>query len=304
VHGWPSLDHYVGPHADTVQDKYHLIVPDLRGFGASTHPGDEQTSGAFHDLVDDLACIMWNAGVDKATCVGHDWGSQVCWEAARARPDLIEAAAGTIPYIPAIGEYMPIENTAKLVKSLSYQVYFQEKTEQAIAELNGGVRKTLRATLGGLNAKRHPDFLKITDGFITVYGDEELPPTPLLSELEEDYFVEQYEIQGFKHTLQFYTYGNRKGYHDFARAQKKPTIEQPCALIYPDSDPVGNWMEFMELLNSRAFQPKLTVSTPIHASHWPQLERPVEYNAELHKWLDKLPPTASTRAAVQHHTEL
>ena len=71
-------------------------MPTLRGFGASTHPGDVQTSGTIPDIVEDLACIMRDAQVETVTCVGHDWGAQVCWEAARARPDLVEAVAGAV----------------------------------------------------------------------------------------------------------------------------------------------------------------------------------------------------------------
>jgi pimeloyl-ACP methyl ester carboxylesterase len=48
------------------------------------------------DMVEDLACIMRDAQVETVTCVGHDWGAQVCWEAARARPDLVEAVAGAV----------------------------------------------------------------------------------------------------------------------------------------------------------------------------------------------------------------
>ena len=39
---------------------------------------------------------MHDAQVEHVTCIGHDWGSQVCWEAARARPDLVEAVAGVV----------------------------------------------------------------------------------------------------------------------------------------------------------------------------------------------------------------
>ena len=78
------------------QPSYSLLIPTLRGFGPSTHPGDVQTSGTIPDLVADLACVMRAAAVPVATCVGHDWGAQVCWEAARSRPDLMDAVAGAV----------------------------------------------------------------------------------------------------------------------------------------------------------------------------------------------------------------
>ena len=62
------------------------------------------------DLVRDMICVLNDAGVDKAICLGHDWGAQVCWEAARMRPDIFEAVAvAVVPVrlIPHINKYHP-----------------------------------------------------------------------------------------------------------------------------------------------------------------------------------------------------
>ena len=82
-----------------VQDEYHLIAPDLRGFGSSTHPDDVQSSGTMYDIAGDLVCILQHANVKEAICLGHDWGAQVCYEAARIRPDVFKAVIGLV--IPA-----------------------------------------------------------------------------------------------------------------------------------------------------------------------------------------------------------
>lgn len=70
VHGWPSLWSTWSNQILEFQDEYHMIAPDLRGFGASTHPGDVQSSGTMGDLVGDLVCIMEHAGVQSAVCIG------------------------------------------------------------------------------------------------------------------------------------------------------------------------------------------------------------------------------------------
>ena len=56
-----------------------MIVPDLRGFGASTHPGDVRSSGTLGDIVGDLVCILQQANVKSVICMGYDlrafrWG--------------------------------------------------------------------------------------------------------------------------------------------------------------------------------------------------------------------------------------
>lgn len=52
------------------QDDYRLILPDLRGFGESTHPDDNQSSGTLFDLVGDLVCILEHAKAQNVVCVG------------------------------------------------------------------------------------------------------------------------------------------------------------------------------------------------------------------------------------------
>jgi soluble epoxide hydrolase/lipid-phosphate phosphatase len=52
-------------------DNYHLLVPDLRGFGFSSHPDDFKSSHTMGDLVHDLVCILENAKVSSAVCIGY-----------------------------------------------------------------------------------------------------------------------------------------------------------------------------------------------------------------------------------------
>lgn len=54
-----------------LQYDYRLIIPNIRGFGASTHPGDVQSSGSMPDLVGDVMCILQHASVSKAVVIGQ-----------------------------------------------------------------------------------------------------------------------------------------------------------------------------------------------------------------------------------------
>lgn len=40
--------------------------------------------------------MLQDANVTKAVCIGHDWGAQICYEAARMRPDLFEGVVGAV----------------------------------------------------------------------------------------------------------------------------------------------------------------------------------------------------------------
>jgi soluble epoxide hydrolase/lipid-phosphate phosphatase len=106
VHGWPSLWTTYREQIQHFGKDYRLILPELRGYGDSQHPRDLNSSNTMYDVsfsswcplagaeltaqfVDDIVCILDNASpkVETGVCVGNDFGSQVCWEAGRSRPD-------------------------------------------------------------------------------------------------------------------------------------------------------------------------------------------------------------------------
>ncbi|KDQ15549.1 hypothetical protein BOTBODRAFT_65259 [Botryobasidium botryosum FD-172 SS1] len=294
VHGWPSLWSSWSNQIQEFGKDYHLIVPNLRGFGASTHPGDVESSGTMHDIVDDLVCIMDKVGVAEAVCVGHDWGADVCWSAALQKPTRFTAVAALVlPYIPAAGDFMPVEDIAKVLKKLTYQIFFEKRTPDAIKELDTDIRRTLRATLRTVDSPPPDAYLTSPGDFLGAYDGVDIPPIPFFTEEEEDYFIEQYSIQGFQHTLQFYTHGNRHGSHEHSK-NFDPTISQPALVILPTQDPVADWNLLSQILGSAEHVPKMA-TVEVDAAHWPQLEKPAEVNKALREWLDELDKAEAVR---------
>ncbi|KAK7045492.1 hypothetical protein VNI00_007745 [Paramarasmius palmivorus] len=270
VHGWPSLWSTWSYQIQEFKEEYRLIVPDLRGFGDSTHPDDVESSGTMFDHVGDLICILEDAKVDKAICIGHDWGSAICYEAGRSRPDIFEAIVGiAVPYIPAAGDFVPIKHLVSALPKLAYQLFFSGKTQEAIAELDKDIKRTIRATLRTGASPPPASFLTSPDSFLDAWRDvEEIPPVPFFSQEEEEYFIEEYNKQGFRNTLQFYTDSNRHATWKFANDQGNHTIPQPVLAILPKD--------------------------MLEGGHWVHLEYPQEVNLALKRWLDKLDSKTET----------
>ncbi|EMD41142.1 hypothetical protein CERSUDRAFT_111707 [Gelatoporia subvermispora B] len=299
VHGWPSLWHSWKYQIEEFKDDYHLLVPNLRGFARSTHPGDVEGSSAMPDLVSDLACVLEDSlktnsrkrsaqGDGKVICMGHDWGTQVCYELARMRPDLVEGVVGTaIPYLPSASKPLPTAQMYALLPKLRYQS-FLARPALAAQELNADIRRALRGTLRSVSSPPPDAFLTDEESFMRAWGDIEIPPTPFFTPEEEDYWVEQYGIQGFESTVYFYTAKNRHRAWEFAFSQGNHTISQPVLSILPTHDPVADWAFAAKLLKSEEFLPQLSPVVLLKAAHWIQLERPREVNAAVREWLKTL----------------
>ncbi|KAH9007170.1 alpha/beta-hydrolase [Lactarius hatsudake] len=289
LHGWPSLWASWKYQIEEFKSDYRLIVPDTRGFGASTHPGDVQSSGSFPDLVGDLMCILRQAGVSQAVVIGHDWGSQLAYEAARERPDVFTAVVGiSVPYLPSAGPPVPISSLVQEFPHLAYQVYFAEHTSAAVVELSADIRRTLRASLRTVSSPPPAEFLQSNSSYLAGWGNvTTIPPIPFFSAGEEDYWVSQYSIQNFSYNLEFYTNGNRLESYTLANGQGNATVPQPVLSILPTKDLVADWVLAAKALGSANFLPKLTQVT-LPGGHWVQLEFPSQVNTEIRKFLSTL----------------
>jgi 3-oxoadipate enol-lactonase len=84
IHGYP-LDHSIWDQiAPVLEDKYDLIIPDLRGFGESSTV-DEQYS--LDDMASDLAGLFDQLGIDKVALAGHSMGGYLALAFARLYPN-------------------------------------------------------------------------------------------------------------------------------------------------------------------------------------------------------------------------
>lgn len=289
VHGWPSLWSSWGYQIEEFEDDYRIIAIDVRGFGGSTHPADVQSSSTLADITGDLTCVLEHVGIQSAICLGHDWGAEVCYEAARRRPDIFYALVGvTVPYLHAAGPFADSAQLAAVMPKLAYQVFFENHTTEAVAELNKDIKRSLRATLRTVNSTPPDSFLTSTSTYLGAYDNmTEIPPIPFFTSSDENYFVERFSKQKFDHTLIFYTRGNRYGTWQSTQAQGNYTISQPVLSVLPLNDPVADWVFAANYLKSAAFLPQLTTRT-MEGAHWPHLEHPQVFNEILRAWLETL----------------
>jgi len=68
---------------------YHVIAPDLRGFGESERP-TEVADYRLATLLGDVTGLLDELGIERAAVVGHDWGGALAWSLALQAPERVD----------------------------------------------------------------------------------------------------------------------------------------------------------------------------------------------------------------------
>jgi pimeloyl-ACP methyl ester carboxylesterase len=92
LHGFPESHRTWREIAPRLEHRFRLIMPDLRGFGASDRPSATKAYGA-QAGADDLIALAKALRIERFSLVGHDIGGVVAWTAAQAHADRIERLA-------------------------------------------------------------------------------------------------------------------------------------------------------------------------------------------------------------------
>lgn len=90
LHGFPDSGRLWRNQVPALADAgFRVIVPDLRGFGASAKPA-EVRAYALTELIGDVVAVLGAAGVERAHVVGHDWGAALSWAIATFAPERVD----------------------------------------------------------------------------------------------------------------------------------------------------------------------------------------------------------------------
>jgi pimeloyl-ACP methyl ester carboxylesterase len=68
---------------------FQVIVPDLRGYGASDKP-EATDAYVLPLLAGDVLGVLDELGLERAHLVGHDWGAALAWGVASLVPDRVD----------------------------------------------------------------------------------------------------------------------------------------------------------------------------------------------------------------------
>ncbi|MCB5163262.1 SDR family oxidoreductase [Streptomyces bambusae] len=86
VHGYPDSKEVWSGVAERLADRFHVVLYDVRGHGASSAPQPLRGGFTLEKLTDDFLAVADAVSPDRPVhLVGHDWGSVQGWEFATVR---------------------------------------------------------------------------------------------------------------------------------------------------------------------------------------------------------------------------
>ncbi len=138
LHGWPEFWLTWEPVMERLADRFHLVAPDLRGFGDSDKP-----HGLFgsQDAAGDMLALLDALGLDRVGLVGHDIGGGVMQAMARRAPDRLTGLFFFDFMYPGIGPRMA---TPDRLSEIWYVMFHQMEFAETLV---GATREATQAYL-------------------------------------------------------------------------------------------------------------------------------------------------------------
>jgi len=209
LHGYADTSRSWSVTAPFLLEKYHLYMPDLRGFGDTDKP--EMRTYPLALFAEDVKAYMNVLKIEKASFIGHSMGSFISRIVAITYPELVDkliliGTSHTLVNTPVASELWSLINTFEtnpinrvLIEELVLepQPIDRELEEQIVTEACNLPVHVWKAALRGIITDDHCVFLKdITAPVMILWGMQD----PLFSEQD------QKEIRKFLPDAKFITF--------------------------------------------------------------------------------------------------
>ncbi|WEK61378.1 MAG: alpha/beta hydrolase [Candidatus Microbacterium colombiense] len=273
-HGWPghatSWRHQVPA---LVEAGYHVIVPNQRGYGASSRPSEVTEYDITH-LTGDLVALLDHFGYADATFIGHDWGAMVVWGLALLHPERVRRVINlSLPYQER-GELPWIEFMEAVLGQDFYFVHFNRQPGVADAVFDENAAQFLRNLYRQNEPAREPQ-----PGMALIELAREETPLgePVMSDEELAVLVSAFVTSGFTGGINWYRNLDRNWH---LLADVDPIIGKPALMIYGERDSIQQSESIAQ------FVPQVEVVT-LDSGHWIQQEVPTALNHTIVSWLQR-----------------
>lgn len=260
LHGWPGDRADFRALAPLLAGDADVVVPDLRGFGASDkHAVDPREGYSAAAQARSVAGLIAELGLGPVVVAGYDIGSRIAQTLAREAPQLVRALV-VAPPLPGPGKRVLSADTQREVW---YQAFHQLELAERLVDGNpGAVRTYLRHFWSHWSG---PDFV--------------------LDDADLERLVESYAQPGaFTASIGWYRAGSGMVASSLAEQAPAPEdrIAHPTRVLWPGHDPLFP-REWSDRLDS--FFSDVSVTSMPDAGHFSPLEAPEAFAAAIRESL-------------------
>ncbi|WP_345718819.1 alpha/beta fold hydrolase [Kineosporia mesophila] len=168
LHGIPKTSHHWRLLVPHLTPDHAVVVPDLRGFGDSSHPVDGYDVAT---LADDIAALMATLGHQQYAVVGEDWGAVVGYQLAARHRDQVTSLTFIEALMPGFGfedhTLLSPENTQGLFLPHVGFYFMPDLPELLIA---GHERELVEATITGERTVPGSAPAEVIDEYVRCYS--------------------------------------------------------------------------------------------------------------------------------------
>jgi pimeloyl-ACP methyl ester carboxylesterase len=293
LHGWPESWYswrYQLP--ELAKAGYHVVAPDMRGYGATDAPPSVEDY-TIQKLAADVVGLLDAMGESQAIVVGHDWGAVVAWNSALIYPDRFRAVVCmSVPLRPRPPEPPTATLRRTYGEKFYYMLYFQEPGV-AERELERAPRELL-TRIYATSPTIPKDPPSVSDPSASAAGliprlGKPREAVPWMSGADLDYYVSEFQRAGFRGGLNYYRNLDRNWQTTTQLADAQ--VRVPTLFIAGDKDGVIAGATKDQLAATMAPRvPRLQIEIYPNTGHWVQQERADEVNKAIVKFLAALPP--------------
>lgn len=286
LHGWPQCwylwRHQIDP---IVRAGFRVAVPNQRGYGGSTAPHGIEAYG-IRNLAKDVVGLAKALGHDEFILIGHDWGCVVAWNTALLHERECRAVMGlSVPFWHLGPAFIDPPH-----EGFWYARRFQTPGASEV-DLEADIRNSLSGIYYGLSADvpagtflrqiEHPAKASFREVFPP---PKELPGWLTLAEL--DVYVGEFRKNGFHGPNSWYRAIPLND--SLNRETSGMRFHQPAAFAAGAQDVAlmfdPNWRNHFQA----CFDDLRFVDIIDAAGHWVQMEKPVETNEAILRFLHSL----------------